>query len=143
MATESGGPTAELLDGLVQTSFAITARLSAPAAAHELSLTQLRTLAILRDGEPQMADLAGFLGLDRSSVSGLVDRAEKRGLVRRTSSVEDGRAVRVSLTAQGRRLARRVTAEVGGLVSPMTDVLSPADQKRLATLLSRLIGQPG
>ncbi len=137
--SEHAQPSSVLLDGLVQTSFAVIARLSEAAAAHDLSLTQLRALAILRDRQPKMAELATFLGLDRSSVSGLVDRAVARGLVRRDSSSDDGRAVRVSLTPEGRRLARRVTAEVGDLVAPMTDVLSPADQKRLGALLNRLI----
>jgi DNA-binding MarR family transcriptional regulator len=137
--SEQAQPSSVLLDGLVQTSFAVIARLSEAAAVHELSLTQLRALAILRDRQPKMAELATFLGLDRSSVSGLVDRAVARGLVRRDSSSDDGRAVRVSLTPEGRRLARRVTAEVGDLVAPMTDVLSPADQKRLGALLNRLI----
>src|ERR1700760_5060422 len=122
--SDQGGPATELLDGLVQTSFAVIARLSEAAAANDLSLTQLRTLGILRDREPQMAELASFLGLDRSSVSGLVDRAVKRGLVQRGTTDEDGRAVRVSLTAEGRRLARRVAAEVSELVAPMTEVLS-------------------
>ena len=71
----------ELLDALVQTSFTVMAMLEPVAAEHDLSLTQLALLAILRDREPTMAELAGYLGLDRSSVSGLVDRAEKRGLV--------------------------------------------------------------
>jgi MarR family transcriptional regulator, lower aerobic nicotinate degradation pathway regulator len=128
-----------VLDGLVQTSFTVMARLSQAAAAHDLSLTQLRVLGILRDREPKMAELAAFLGLDRSSVSGLIDRAVKRGLVRRAASDDDGRAVRVSLTADGKRLAREVTAEVGGLLEPMTDKLRPADRKRLTVLLGQLL----
>ena len=56
-------------------SFEVIAVLSRAAARHDLSLTQLRMLGVLRDREPRMAELADFLGLDRSTVSGLVDRA--------------------------------------------------------------------
>ena len=63
------------MDGLVQVSFTVIALLSRVAAEHDLSLTQLRVLAILRDREPTMAELATHLGLERSSVSGLIDRA--------------------------------------------------------------------
>src|SRR5580692_2453896 len=130
----------EMIDSLVLTSFTVIALLSRVAAEHDLSLTQLRVLAILRDREPTMAELASHLGLERSSVSGLVDRAVKRGLVRRDASSEDGRAVRVSLTPAGQRLARLGGAEIGDLMTPMTRGLHPAEQKRLAALLDKLIG---
>ena len=48
----------ELRDALVQISFALMAVLTEVAAEHNLSLTQLRMLGILRDREPTMADLA-------------------------------------------------------------------------------------
>ncbi|MGP0022346.1 MAG: MarR family winged helix-turn-helix transcriptional regulator, partial [Streptosporangiaceae bacterium] len=73
---------AEMMDSLVRASFTVIALLSRVAAEHDLSLTQLRVLAILRDREPTMAELATYLGLERSSVSGLIDRAVRRGLVR-------------------------------------------------------------
>ena len=86
-----------LRDGLVQVSFAVTAVLSRVAAEHDLSLTQLRVLGILRDRKPTMAELANYLGLERSTVSGLVDRAVQRGLVEKNTDPSDGRSVRVSL----------------------------------------------
>jgi DNA-binding MarR family transcriptional regulator len=128
-----------VMDSLVQASFTVVALLSQVAAEHDLSLTQLRVLAILRDRQPKMAELSAYLGLERSSVSGLIDRAARRGLVRRDISSDDGRAVRVSLTADGQRLAGLLTDEVGRLLAPMTRSLSPADQKRLSTLLNKLL----
>jgi DNA-binding MarR family transcriptional regulator len=129
----------DLMDGLVQVSFRVIAVLSRAAAEHDLSLTQLRVLAILRDREPTMAALATHLGLERSSVSGLIDRAVRRGLVRRDTSNEDGRAVRVSLTPDGQRFASRLTAEISGLIAPLTRNLSATDQKRLGTLLNKML----
>jgi DNA-binding MarR family transcriptional regulator len=126
----------DVMDSLVQVSFTVMALLTQAAAAHDLSLTQLRVLAILRDRQPKMAELAAHLGLDRSSVSGLIDRAVQRGLVRRDNSSDDGRAVRVSLTPEGKRLARSLTDEIADLITPMTRSLRPADQKRLGALLN-------
>jgi DNA-binding MarR family transcriptional regulator len=140
MSEEAGGPVPEeLLDGLAQASFAMMAVLNQVAAAHDLSLTQLRMLAILSDHQPKIAELAEHLGLERSSVSGLVDRAVRRGLVRRAASVDDGRAVRLGLTEEGRRLAAVGAAEVAALIRPMTDKLGRADQRRLGALLGRLL----
>jgi DNA-binding MarR family transcriptional regulator len=132
-------PSSDLIDSLVRTSFAVTAVLSQVAAAHDMSLTQLRMMAILRDREPKMAELAGYLGLDRSSVSGLIDRAVDRGLVRRTTSKEDGRAIHVSLTAVGRRLGREGAREIAEIVSPMIRGLGPTDQVRLRVLLEKFL----
>ena len=131
---------ADLLDSLVLTSFTVIALLSRIAAEHDLSLTQLRMMAILRDRTPTMADLADFLGLERSSVSGLIDRAARRGLVQRTASRSDGRAVQVSLTPEGRRLAAQVTGEVAGLIAPLTSALTVGEQRRLTQRVGKMLG---
>jgi DNA-binding MarR family transcriptional regulator len=136
---EANRPLPEVIDSLAQVSFAVIALLSQAAAGHDLSLTQLRVLAILRDRQPTMAELAGFLGLERSSVSGLVDRAVKRGLVRRAPAAEDGRVVRVGLTPEGQRLAAAGAADVADLIAPLTRNLGPAQQRRLSQLLNSLL----
>lgn len=135
----SMGAIDDLRDGLVQTSFTVIAALSRVAADQDLSLTQLRMLGILRDREPAMAELATYLGLERSTVSGLIDRAVARGLVRKTTDAADGRSVRVSLTAEARRMETRVIAEIGDLMAPMTDRLTPSERKRLIALLAKLL----
>jgi DNA-binding MarR family transcriptional regulator len=129
----------DLRDGLVQVSFAVIAVLSRVAAEQDLSLTQLRVLGILRDRQPTMAELATYLGLERSTVSGLIDRAVQRGLVRKATDNADGRSVRVSLTAEARRLTTRVIADIGELMAPMTDRLNPGEQKRLSALLLKVL----
>ncbi len=59
-----------------------------------------------------MQQLAHHLHLDKSSVTGLIDRAERRGLVRRFATTEDGRAVRVSWTPLGRKIMAEVERAV-------------------------------
>jgi MarR family transcriptional regulator, lower aerobic nicotinate degradation pathway regulator len=130
----------DLRDALVQVSFALMAALTEVAAEHDLSLTQLRVLGILRDREPTMADLATFTGLERSTVSGLIDRATQRGLVVKTADTVDGRSVRVSLTEQARGLVPEVTAAIGDRIKPLIDQLSTNEQKRLTALLTKALG---
>jgi DNA-binding MarR family transcriptional regulator len=130
----------ELRDALVQISFALMAALTEVAAEHDLSLTQLRMLGILRDREPTMADLATFTGLERSTISGLIDRAAQRGLVVRTADPHDGRSVRVSLTKQARGLVPEVTAAIADRIKPLTGHFSAAEQKRLTALLTKALG---
>ena len=87
------------------------------AGEHDLSIIQTRLLGVLRDRRPTMNELARLLELDKSSITGLVDRAERRGLVERVPSTADRRAVLVGLT-DGRSLvsdaAARFEADVSG-----------------------------
>jgi DNA-binding MarR family transcriptional regulator len=129
-----------LIDALARTAFFTTAVLSKIAAENDLSLTQLRVLAILRDRQGSMSDLATYLGLDKSTVSGLVDRAEKRSLLQRTPNPLDGRGVDVALTAEGGRLAEQGAAKVAEALAPRIGSLSPQEARRLTALLERMLG---
>jgi DNA-binding MarR family transcriptional regulator len=119
------------VDGLAQLSFVVQATLERCAAEHAVSLQQARLVGVLRDRTPTMNELAKLLGLDKSSVSGLIDRAERRGLVERVPSTADRRAVTVALTTVGRTLvaevARRFDAE-------MTDLVTGLDADQRVTL---------
>jgi DNA-binding MarR family transcriptional regulator len=128
-----------LVDALVRTSFATMAVLNRVAAENELSLTQLRVLAILRDRRIPMGELTSYLGLDKSTVSGLVDRAEKKGLLQRAPNPRDGRGVEVFLAPGGTRLAERGEAEIARALAPRTGALTPAEARRLAALLERML----
>ena len=140
MATMRAGDD-DLRDSLVQVSFAVIAVLSRVAAEQDLSQTQLRVLGILRDRQPTMAELASYLGLERSTVSGLIDRAVQRGLVQKDADPTDGRSVRVSLTERARRLESRMIAEIGELMAPLTDRLNTSERKRLTDLLAKVLGR--
>src|ERR1700709_2062689 len=111
------------VDALAQTAFAIMAVLTRVSADHDLSLTQLRVLAILRDRRLKMTELADYLGLDKSTMSGLVARAERRGLRERLRHPSDGRAIDVRISPAGAELAERVHARFAALLAPMTVAL--------------------
>ncbi|MBA3867896.1 MAG: MarR family transcriptional regulator [Anaerolineae bacterium] len=127
-----------IVDSLVQLSFLIQAVLLRIGTAHDVSIIQIRLLGVLRDREPGMMELAKFLNLDKSSVTGLVDRAERRGLVQRTTTPEDGRAIRVSVTANGRELIAEVTAEIEGEIHTLVAGLSDDERKQMTAIASRI-----
>jgi len=146
--TDPAAPSADtarqdLISALVRASFATTAVLSRVAAEHDLSLTQLRVLAILRDRRVKMSELADYLGLDKSTISGLVDRAEKRSLLQRAPNPADGRATDVFLTAEGVQLADLGEAKIARSLSPMTGKLTRAETLRLTALLEHVLKQEG
>jgi MarR family transcriptional regulator, lower aerobic nicotinate degradation pathway regulator len=126
-------------DGLAQLSFLIQGMLERRARELDLSITQIRLLGVLRDRTPTMNELAGLLGLDKSSVTGLVDRAERRGLVARAPSATDRRAVLVSLTDRGRSLVSDGAARFAADASRLLGHLPAADRGALSALISRLL----
>ncbi len=133
----------DLVDGLVQLSFITMAVLSRVSAENDLSLTQLRVLGILRDRRLRMSALADYLGLEKSTLSGLVHRAEQRGLVRRAPGADDGRTVEVFLTAEGSELADSVFTGITTALSPMTGALAPAAQRRTTVTLRQMLAAGG
>jgi DNA-binding MarR family transcriptional regulator len=129
-----------VVDALVQLSFKVQEVLGKVAAGHDLSLVQVRLLGILRGREPGMLELATYLGLDKSSVTGLVTRAELRGFVRRSGREDDRRAVHVALTSAGQKLTGVVEKEVGRELARFVAGLDDAESEQLASLASRLVG---
>ena len=138
-APSGAGQTLSPVDGLAQLSFLVQGLLERRARELDLSIIQTRLLGVLRDRRPTMNELARLLDLDKSSVTGLIDRAERRGLVERVPSTTDRRAVLVSLTGHGRSLASEGAARFAADVSLLLECLPSADRDALSWLISRLL----
>lgn len=83
------------------------------------------------DRPPTIGDLAGYLLQRPHSTVELVDRATAAGLVTRTPDGDDGRVIRVRLTAEGDRIMQELTqAHLERL-------------RELATVLDELVQNPG
>jgi DNA-binding MarR family transcriptional regulator len=128
-----------LEDALAQLSFLVWGILAKRASADDVSMIQTRLLGVLRDREPTMQELARLLELDKSSVTGLVDRAEHRGLVVRTIDANDRRAFRVSLTKAGRKAVDRVATAFRADINTISACLSPVERIELSGLASRIV----
>jgi DNA-binding MarR family transcriptional regulator len=110
-----------------------------------LSGAQLFVLQRLADGGRALSlnELARRTVTDQSSVSVVVQKLVKRGLVRTARSREDGRRVEMGLTAPGRRAtARSFDAAQDRLIAALGR-MARAERRRLAMLLDRLVGEAG
>jgi DNA-binding MarR family transcriptional regulator len=125
------------LSHLVQYVFADVSR------RHELTPQQAQLLCALSPGPIGMTDLSRALHLEKSSLTGLVDRVERRGLVERVRDGQDRRACRISLTAQGRRLAVEAHNGVTARLEELTGEVGAADRKRLASVVARMATEFG
>ncbi len=86
-----------------------------------------------------MNALGRHLGLDKSSISGLVDRARRRGLVTRTVSAIDRRAFHVSITDTGRQLAEQVAARFTERIEMLAAGLPDTDRQLLSQLAAQIV----
>src|ERR1700688_1321093 len=77
------------------------------AAQHKLTAVQAKVLLLVQpDGAMTMRAIAGQLQYDASNLTGVVDRLEEMGAVRRQPHPSDRRAKGVVLTADGQRMRR-------------------------------------
>lgn len=138
MKTE--GPHAECAwQLLVQFFFTQRAHLPLLAAKLQLSPAQCHVLHLIEPGRPiAMGQLAETLACDASNVTGLVDRLESRGLVRRRPSAEDRRVKVLDLTPTGSRLR---TLLLDRIATPPATLgrLSIREQRALVRILTRLL----
>ena len=124
---------------LTQLFFAHRANLPTLAAELQLSPAQCHVLHLLEPGRPiPMGQLAETLACDASNVTGLVDRLESRGLIRRRASEEDRRVKVLELTPTGARL-RTLLLDRMTTVPTTLGRLSEREQRALVRILTRLL----
>lgn len=83
--------------------------------------------------------LAGVIGFDPSTIGGVVDRLEKRGLVARRASPSDRRVRLVELTADGERLLADVLPRVMQAQRRILAPLPADERERFVAALSKLV----
>ncbi|MGI5161924.1 MarR family winged helix-turn-helix transcriptional regulator [Microbispora sp. CA-102843] len=124
---------------LVRSTFLVNAVYANSAREYGLTQQQGQLLCVLMAQPYGMSELGAMLGLAKSSLTGLVDRSERNGLVQRAPDPQDSRAVRVSLTRQGAKLADEFYTETCRRVEELAAGLAPAERDTLAALLGRVV----
>jgi DNA-binding MarR family transcriptional regulator len=104
-----------------------------------LTLTQVSVLRHLRAGSQTAGRLGELAGLSATSISRLVDRLEKRGLVSRTRDSEDRRIVEVHLEPAGERLLGEAKVFKGSDLHHAVEAMSSDERRRLTASLTRLV----
>jgi MarR family 2-MHQ and catechol resistance regulon transcriptional repressor len=131
---------AVLVFNLLRTHSYLSPFLNADLRRRRLTAAQFNTLLVLRaagrDGL-RMGEIGERLVVTKSNVTGLVDRLERDGLVRRGEQA-DRRATVVRLTDAGARLLDRAIPSHVELLSELTGCLAPREKKQLVRLLTKL-----
>ena len=97
----------------------------------------LNVLAPVTNGMSQR-ELSDYLVVDRSNVTGLLDRMEKAGWVQRADDPADRRIYRVTLTTAGRNLWRKVEPRYHAVVEQVTRGVTAKRMAECVALLDQL-----
>jgi MarR family transcriptional regulator, organic hydroperoxide resistance regulator len=114
---------------------ALTTRL----ADLDLPAADINVLANLADGVPRtVGALATATATKPSTLTSLLDRLTRRGLVVREPDPADRRSFVVVLTPAGRAVAERAAAAVAGLERQALATVTPADRTGFHALIDAL-----
>lgn len=105
----------------------------------DLTFPQALVLTALgEEGSMPISRLAQYTGSANSTVSGIVDRLERLGLVKRERSEQDRRVIYVALTPEYMNVQKRVEPNVSGYMSKMLKGLSTEELDEILHALDKL-----
>ena len=107
---------------------------------HKITGPQLITLLTVENHEPVTATaIAGHIHLSPSTVIGILDRLETKGLIRRARDPRDRRLVQVSLTELGKVLAKSAPSPLQDTLAEAMGKLPETELVTIAEALERIV----
>jgi MarR family transcriptional regulator, organic hydroperoxide resistance regulator len=144
-ASETSDPRAEKaeIDRIVQAVIYLYTEMRRVTkdVARELGLTgpQVSAIKILETfGDISLSELSDRMSARNSTITGVVDRMERNGLVERIRSEEDRRVTLIRLTPEGARIGRDVPVDSMQILGAALDSLSGKDRTELRRILLKL-----
>lgn len=100
---------------------------------------QFYALGVLFDDDGiKFKDMALRLNLDRSSLTGILDRMENKGFVERRADPNDRRSILIFLTDKSKEIGPELYTIACGLDQKFKDKISPEELKVLLKILDEL-----
>lgn len=139
VATEAPG--LSLTEALVRLAHLVEQVYGEVSREHDLTPQQAQLLCLLVGGPIGMTGLTRALHLEKSSLTGLVDRAEKRGLVARVRDARDRRACLIELTPEGAGIAVRAHDGVAARLEMLAAGLPARHRDLLAAAVGEILAE--
>ena len=106
---------------------------------YNVSAAQINCLLALHENGPlPPSQIAKHVMVNSSTVTGVIDRLEKKDLVRRLRISQDRRVITVELTKSGKMLAENAPSPIQQKIIDGLNQLSPSEIKQIALTLKRL-----
>jgi MarR family transcriptional regulator, organic hydroperoxide resistance regulator len=105
----------------------------------ELTGPQVTVLKVLEGvGDLSLSELSERIRAQNSTVTGIIDRMEREGLVVRARSTEDRRVINIRLTDKGAKIAREIAVEPMEVFRSALESLSPDEMQELFKILTKI-----
>ena len=105
----------------------------------ELTGPQLTVIKMLETvGDLSLSDLSDRIRAQNSTVTGIIDRMEREGLVTRERSKEDRRVVHIRLSAKGQSLAKEIPVEPMEIFKGALESLSAQEMRDLMRIMTKV-----
>ena len=105
---------------------------------HHISPPQFEIMVeIYFEGELSQAEMPKKLHLAKSTVSALLDRLEKQGMISRKKTAKDRRISTVKLTFKGSHVIEQVIERRSALIESLLQQLSPKEREQFVSVISR------
>jgi DNA-binding MarR family transcriptional regulator len=109
------------------------------ARSVDLTGPQLTVLKMLEGvGDLSLSELSERIRAQNSTVTGIIDRMEREGLVLRARSTEDRRVVKIKLTDKGSKIARAIAVEPMEVLRAALDGLTFVESQSLLKILTKI-----
>ncbi|WP_373232405.1 MarR family winged helix-turn-helix transcriptional regulator [Cohnella sp.] len=92
-------------------------------------------LILLFRGDLTMSELAAEMGAPLSSMTSIAKRLERKGYIARATSVQDQRVKLVTLTQEGRQIAKEWEQIMLGMLGRLEAVFTPEEMEQFTMLL--------
>ena len=129
----------DLASALVQTMHRLQDLHAETSRPLGLTPQQAHLLCVLIAGPLGMTELSRILSIERSSLTSMVDRLERRTLVARIPSPKDRRACQIKLTPEGLSLAHDAHDAVVDRINSLTADLPASTRRTIATALQSIV----
>lgn len=117
-----------------------TAYFSEELATFELTSVQMMALAAITEKPGIDATrLSEVIDFDRATIGGVVDRLERKGLIRRTVSQQDKRSKLMKATPAGRALLEMSLPHVKRVQERLLAPLDPRERQTFLRLLNTVV----
>jgi len=105
----------------------------------DLTGPQLTVVKLLEQiGDLSLSELSEKIRAQNSTVTGIIDRMEREGLVVRERSKEDRRVVYIRLTSKGKKLAEEIPVEPMEIFRSALEALTAAETRELMKILGKV-----
>jgi DNA-binding MarR family transcriptional regulator len=108
------------------------------ANQNNITEQQRAVLKIIAKKPMQMNELGRELMVSSPTITSLIDRMEKKGLVKRAEDCKDRRKIEIQLTPEGKKLYEKAREQFREFLQKSVSVLSPQETTELLLLLKKL-----